>query len=48
MLFRSEKLNKIAWWDWQDEVIRDRYDDFYLPIDAFLKKYYKENVLDSE
>lgn len=43
-----EKLNKIAWWDWQDEVIRDRYDDFYLPIDAFLKKYYKENVLDSE
>lgn len=34
-----EGLNKIAWWDWSDEEIRDRYDDFYLPVDDFLKKY---------
>ena len=36
-----EKLNKIAWWDWPDEVIRERYDDFYLDIEAFLEKYYQ-------
>ncbi len=34
-----EALNKIAWWDWQDEVIRERYDDFYLPVEEFIKKY---------
>lgn len=38
-----EKLNKIAWWDWPDEVIRKRYDDFYIGIDDFIKKY--ENTL---
>lgn len=38
-----EKLNKIAWWDWPDEVIRERYDDFYLDIEEFLEKYYFEN-----
>ena len=32
-------LNKIAWWDWTDEEIRERYDDFYLPVDDFIKKY---------
>lgn len=34
-----EQLNKIAWWDWSDEEIRERYDDFYLPIGEFIKKY---------
>lgn len=34
-----EELNKIAWWDWTDEEIRERYEDLYLPIDDFLKKY---------
>lgn len=34
-----ECLNKIAWWDWTDDEIRERYDDFYLPIDEFIKKY---------
>lgn len=34
-----EILNKIAWWDWTDNEIRERYDDFYLPIDEFIKKY---------
>lgn len=32
-------LNKIAWWNWTDDAIRDRYDDFYLPIKEFIKKY---------
>lgn len=36
-----ESLNKIAWWDWTDDEIRERYDDFYLPVDEFIKKYLK-------
>lgn len=34
-----EQLNKIAWWDWTDDEIRERYDDFYLPINKFIEKY---------
>lgn len=34
-----EALNRICWWDWSDEEIRDRYDDFFLPIDEFISKY---------
>ena len=34
-----EALNKIAWWDWSDDEIRERYDDFYLPIEEFIEKY---------
>ncbi len=34
-----EALNKIAWWDWTDDEIRERFDDFYLPIEEFIKKY---------
>jgi len=37
-----QKLNKIAWWDWTDEQIRERYDDFYLDIESFLEKYHIE------
>ena len=36
-----ECLNKIAWWDWTDDEIRERFDDFYLPIQEFIKKYLK-------
>ncbi len=36
-----EKLNKIAWWNWPIEKIRDCYDDF-VDIDIFLEKHYKE------
>lgn len=36
-----ESLNKIAWWDWTDDEIRERYDDFYLPISEFIRKYLK-------
>lgn len=37
-----EKLNKIAWWNWSDEKIRDCYDDFFLDIKDFIKKHYQE------
>ncbi len=32
-------LNRIKWWDWTDEEIRERYDDFYMSIDDFIAKY---------
>lgn len=34
-----EALNEIAWWNWSDDEIRERFDDFYLPIEKFIKKY---------
>lgn len=40
-LEQIKELNKIAWWDWTDEEIRERFEDFYLPIDKFLGKYRK-------
>lgn len=32
-------LNQIAWWNWSDDEIRERYDDFYLPVEEFIEKY---------
>lgn len=32
-------LNAIKWWDWTDEQIAERYDDLFLDIDEFIKKY---------
>lgn len=32
-------LNKIQWWNWSDEEIRERFEDMYLPIDNFIEKY---------
>lgn len=32
-------LKRIAWWDWTDEKIRKNYDDFYLDIKEFIRKY---------
>lgn len=34
-------LNLIQWWNWTDEEIRERYNDFYLPIEEFIKNYLK-------
>lgn len=34
-----QALNRIAWWDWTDDEIRERFDDFYLPIEEFIEKY---------
>lgn len=35
-----EALNKIAWWNWTDEKIRECYDDFYLSIGDFIDKHF--------
>lgn len=34
-----EALNKIAWWDWSDEKIRECYDDLFEDVDYFIDKY---------
>ncbi|WP_088188547.1 CatB-related O-acetyltransferase [Desulfosporosinus sp. FKA] len=34
-----DELNKIAWWNWSDEKIRECYDDFYEDIQVFIKKH---------
>lgn len=36
-----ESMNRIAWWDWSDDEIRERYDDFYLSAGEFIRKYLK-------
>ena len=36
-----EKLLKIKWWSWPDELIRDRMEDFK-NIEVFVDKYYEE------
>lgn len=30
-------LNRIKWWNWSDKKIREKYEDFYLPIDEFIR-----------
>ena len=35
------KLEVIKWWEWSYEVIAERLNDFYLPINDFTDKYYK-------
>jgi carbonic anhydrase/acetyltransferase-like protein (isoleucine patch superfamily) len=35
------KLEEIKWWDWSYEIIKARLDDFCLPINEFIDKYYK-------
>lgn len=33
------KLNLISWWNWKETKIKDSINDFYLPIDEFIKKH---------
>jgi len=35
-----EKLNKIAWWNWDEKEIKNKINDFQLDINQFIKKYY--------
>ena len=35
----AAQMNKIAWWDWDDEKVEDCYEDFKLPIPEFIKKH---------
>lgn len=34
-----KKLLAIAWWNWEDEVLRSRFDDFRLDVHEFVDKY---------
>lgn len=34
-----EALNKIGWWNWPEKKIKANVNDFYLPINLFIKKY---------
>lgn len=36
---RRKILNDIAWWEWPDEQIRDRVDEFYGDVDAFIARW---------
>ncbi|MCO5388768.1 MAG: chloramphenicol acetyltransferase [Desulfosporosinus sp.] len=39
------KLEEIRWWDWSYEMIKERLDDFCLPIDEFTDKYFNAGCL---
>lgn len=34
-----EDLEAIAWWDWPEDLLRDRLEDFRLPIGDFIRIY---------
>jgi acetyltransferase-like isoleucine patch superfamily enzyme len=34
-----DALNKISWWDWSDEKVKQTVNDFYLSIEEFIKKH---------
>lgn len=37
--WQREALLMIAWWDkWTEQEIRERIDDFYLPVDEFIRR----------
>lgn len=35
-----QKLNQISWWDWSEEIIKNRKKDFYLSSEEFCAKYF--------
>lgn len=39
-----QKLEAIKWWDWAYDTIRERLDDFYLPLREFVDKHYSPAV----
>ncbi len=34
-----EKLNKIAWWNWETKKIKQHIEDFFLPVEQFIQKH---------
>lgn len=34
-----DKLNQISWWNWSEKSIKERVNDFYLPVEQFVEKY---------
>ncbi|ATW26637.1 DapH/DapD/GlmU-related protein [Candidatus Formimonas warabiya] len=41
-----KKLEEIRWWDWPYELIKERLDDFYLPIEEFTEKYFRTGAIE--
>lgn len=37
------KMQQIAWWNWNSDIIMDRIQDFNLPYTDFINKYEKHN-----
>lgn len=35
-----DKLNKIAWWNWSDNQLKERYSDFFIGAEDFIDKYF--------
>jgi virginiamycin A acetyltransferase len=33
------QLNEIAWWNWEEKIIKERINDFYGDINVFIEKY---------
>lgn len=42
-----QELLGIAWWEWSEDLIKARIDDFYLPIRGFCRKYGSLSRIDS-
>lgn len=38
----ATKMSKIAWWDWDEEIISERINDFRLSFPEFIMKYEKK------
>ena len=34
-----ERLLRIAWWDWPDEVVRERLERFFHPVVEFVEHF---------
>jgi hypothetical protein len=35
----AQRLEGVGWWNWSHETLRERLEDFTLPVEAFLEKY---------
>jgi len=35
-----QKLNAIAWWNWENKKIKSSVNDFYLPVSDFINKHF--------
>lgn len=45
----AHAISRIAWWNWPDDLIRERMEWFYAPVEDFIKEFDKkegQNVLE--
>lgn len=45
--FSKDEINsllEIKWWYWTEKFIEDHIDDYYIPINQFIKKYSKQMI----